>query len=271
MPVRGTVSKDTTKARRTIRRNKQELSDEENYKVLKLYGEGVPTSEIAKSVSRDVSTVKKIINKHLDAMNSVRETNIMAQGCTEYQMKARGTNPTKFLTQSFLDKLEDGAEIYAYYFVQTGDNKFSLENAGLDVGISRNVPKNTKEYIYRIRGQFIRNIPSIASYIKQEQDALMERLDVQKPHVQRELLNQIEELKILSVDDPRQRTNLLKAIEMLGKTVTAFTDSVRMEEANAKTGLEILMERVKKEATGREATEEIIYEPAEDEEATGQD
>jgi hypothetical protein len=70
-----------------------------------------------------------------------------------------------------------------------------------------------------------------------------------------ELVNQIEELKELSVNDTKHRVNLLKAIEMLGRTIGSFTDRVEVEETDAKSGLEILMAKVKGE----------IYEQAKEE------
>ena len=230
-----------------VTKRREQLSDAEKFQVLNQYGLGVPISQIAQSVSRDTKQISKFIQNELKAMNTIKETNVMAAGVPSIIKAHLGKAPTKFLTEKFLDKVEDNAEIYAFYFVQTGDNSFSIIQSGLDVGIHKGMAKSTKDYVYRIRGQFIRALPNIASLIKREQEALLEDQDVQKPYIQRELINQIEQLKIIAAEDPRQRVNLLKAIEMLGKTVTAFTDSVKLEEASAKTGLDILMERVKSE------------------------
>jgi hypothetical protein len=70
-----------------------------------------------------------------------------------------------------------------------------------------------------------------------------------------ELVGQIEQLKEVVSYEPRQRTNLLKAIELLGRTIGAFVDRLEVEEVDAKSGLQILMERAKKEASnGKEIT-----------------
>ena len=47
--------------------------------------------------------------------------------------------------------------------------------------------------------------------------------------------------------EPRQRGNLLKSLEMLGRTIGSFTDRVEVEETDAKSGLDILMEKIKDE------------------------
>jgi hypothetical protein len=237
---------------------RKSLSSEDKYKILSSYAEGVPVETIAASVSRDTAYTSDFIRKTLKAMNTIKETNDMVRlsKSPSIRMKQLGSTPTKFLTSTFISKAEDTAEIYAYYFVQTGDNKFALEQAGLDMGIAKHLPKGTKNYVYKVRGQFLRNMPGIATFIKEAQDQKLLEMDVSKPQVQSELIQQIAELKILSVDDPRYRKDLLKAIELLGKTVIAFTDSVHVEEASAKTGLEIRMEKAKGEVYEAKSTEE---------------
>jgi len=70
---------------------------------------------------------------------------------------------------------------------------------------------------------------------------------VEKPVIQHELIHQVEELKEVVKHEPRQRSNLLKAIEMLGRTIGSFTDRVEVEETDAKSGLDILMDKIKEE------------------------
>ncbi len=236
---------------------RKQLTDAEKYKILKDYSIGIPEAEIAKSLGRERGSLRTFIQDTLKDMNTIRETNNMVNSSCSAELKKQiGKNPTKFLTPAFISLAEKNAEAYAYYFAQTGDNKFALIQTGLDIGISKNVAKTTKDYVYRIRGQFLRDIPIVIQMIREDQDRRIKEYRVEKPQVQMELVRQIEELKEIVVNEPRQRNNLLKAIELLGRSLGAFTDNIKYEETDATTGLEILMEKAKKEAKGV-----TVYEP----------
>lgn len=231
----------------------QSLSAGDKWNCVDLYSKGTAYKDIAKTLKVPVETVKNIVQKKLREMNTIRETNDLKNSFCSASLKLqRGTAPTKFLTSSFLSLAETNAEVYAYYFAQTGDNTFALLQSGLDVGIAKTVAKLTKEYVYRIRGQFLRDIPSVATIIKEDQERKIEEYTLEKPQIQMELVKQIEELKLLVHNKPQMRNNLLKAIEMLGRTIGAFTDRVEYEETDARSGLEILMKKAKKEVnTGK--------------------
>ena len=113
------------------------LSDADKFQILKQYSEGVPVSDIAKTVSRDTKETSEFIQSILKDMSSIKETNeLLNVKCSaDFKRLVLNTSPTKFLTSDFLSKVEEKAEVYAYYFSQTGDNKFSLEQSGLDIGI----------------------------------------------------------------------------------------------------------------------------------------
>lgn len=227
------------------------LTDGEKFQILKKYTEGIPVTEIASSVSRDTSEINSQITQMLNGLTAVKDTNdLLHVKCTSDLRKAQGATPTRFLSADFLYKLETSAEIYAYYYAQTGDNKFALEQAGLDGGTTIKMPKQTRDYIFRIRGQYIRDIPSVKKYIQEIQDKKIAEYKCEKPQVQMELVTQIEELKEVVADDPRQRGNLLKALELLGRTIGAFTDRLEVEEADAKSGLQLILEKARKEAMG---------------------
>ena len=227
------------------------LTDAQKYKILLDYSKGVAVRDIAAEVGRDRRFISNMIQQTLKEMNTIRETNDLIVGTSETKMTLqRGINPTKFLTQDFLSLIETKGEMYAYYFGKTSDNVFALKQSGLDQGIAPNLKQQTKQYVYRIRGQFLREIPEIKIIIKEELDKRIKESGIEKPHIQMELLTQIEELKELCVDDPKQRVNLLKAVEMLGRTIGAFTDRIETVETDARSGLEILMEKIKQENSG---------------------
>jgi len=224
------------------------LSDAQKYKILSDYSKGVPVRDIAKEVNRDRRFISNMIQQTLKEMNTIRETNDLIVGTDDTKMTVQqGINPTKFLTSDFLSQIESQGEAYAYYVGKTNDNTFALAQSGLDKGIAPNLKKQTKDYVLRIRGQFLREIPEIKAIIKAEYDKRLKECNIEKPHIQVELLAQIDELKEICTDDPKQRVNLLKAIEMLGRTIGAFTDRIETVETDARSGLEILMEKIKQE------------------------
>lgn len=225
------------------------LDNAQKYEILKAYAEGVSVADIAKGVSRDTQDISKFIQTTLKGMNTIRETNdlIVTKNNPNLLKNQQGPAPTKFITPSFLSAIETQGNQYAYYFAQTNDNKFALEQSGLDVGLPAKLKKTTRDYVYRIRGQFLREIPEIHTYLKDDMERRCKEYSIEKPQVQMELMHQIEELKELSVNDTRQRSNLLKAIEMLGRSIGAFTDRVEVEETDARSGLEILMQKAKDE------------------------
>lgn len=224
------------------------LSDSEKYQILLQYSQGIPVSTIASAVSRDTRDIQTLIDTTITSLASVKETNdLLKVQCTADFQKIQGTTPTKFLSSDFLRLAVERAEIYAYYYAQTGDNKFSLEQSQLDQGINNRVPKLTRDYILRVRGQYLRDIPQVKHYIKDIQDRRIQEYRLEKPQIQMELVNQIEELKEVSAKDVKQRGNLLKAIEMLGRTIGCFTDRVEVEETDAKSGLSIILEKARKE------------------------
>lgn len=230
---------------------REPLTDAQRFQILNQYSQGIPISHIAESVSRDRDEISKFISSTLNDMTAIKETQLLiGNPCSAVLKVRRGKAPSKFITTAFLDLLEDKAEAYAYYFAQTGDNKFSLIQSGLDVGIAQNLNRNTKDYVMRIRGQYIRDMPPVKKYIQEEQDRRIREYHLEKAQIQMELVNQVEELKELVVTDPRQRTNLLKSIEMLGRTIGAFTDRMEVEETDAKSGLSIILAKAKKEAMG---------------------
>lgn len=243
------------------RKKAEELTDAQKFQILQQYSEGVPVTQIALGVSRDLRGVRKFIQATLKGMNAIHETNKLAVGTHSAALTAfQGQTPGKFITKTFLSELDEKAEVYAYYFAQTNDNKFAIVQSGMDCGMARNMRKQTKEYVYRIRGQFLRDIPLVKDIIRAEQAKRVKEYIVEKPQVQMEIVHQIDELKEVVANDPRQRANLLKAIEMLGKTIGAFIDRVETTETDARSGLEILMEKAKKEATGTYEVTDVTQE-----------
>jgi hypothetical protein len=223
------------------------LSDSEKFKIIVKYAEGVSPAKLGHEFGVSTDTIKTLVNPLSSSLSLVQETNKLIAGTKGRSFLPLNVPKSKFINEPFLERIEEGAAIYAYYFANSGDNKFALESAGLHLGVPANATKMTKEYVWRVRGQYLREIPEVKRIIQEEHDKKIAEFHIDKPHVQLELVSQIEELKNLVAYDPRQRSNLLKAIEMLGRTIGAFTDRVEVEEVDAKSGLQLLMEKARSE------------------------
>jgi hypothetical protein len=239
---------------KTLRKDKTEdkpkktLTDSEKFKIVAQYSEGISVLKLSNSFGVPQDTIRSLIDPLSSSLASVQETNKLIAGTKGRSFLPLNIPKSKFINQPFLDRIEEGASIYAYYFANSGDNKFALESAGMHVGVPANATKMTKEYVWRVRGQYLREIPEVKRIIQEEHNKKIAEFQIDKPHVQLELVAQIEELKNVVAYDPRQRSNLLKAIEMLGRSIGAFTDRVEVEEVDAKSGLQLLMEKARSES-----------------------
>lgn len=252
-----------------IRRTKEEkeqktqkewshLTDEQKYQTLLQFSEGVPIVQIAEQFDKHNKSIEYFITKMIHNLNGIKETNLLAKGNNVPDRDLYVPRDSKFINKEFKERIQAGSHLdYAEYYAQTGDNKFALDNSGLNCGV-RKTKKITRDYILRVRGQYLRDMPEVASIIKAEQDKRIREYHLEKPQVQMELVTQIEEMKELVIDDPKQRPTLLKAVELLGKTIGAFTDRVEVEETDAKSGLTMLMERAQKEIKGGTYTVEDL-------------
>jgi len=73
---------------------------------------------------------------------------------------------------------------------------------------------------------------------------------VSKKYVQSELIKQVEQLKeVIASDNGSQRARgaMLKAIELLGRSVGAFVDKVQVEQVDPSKALDQLIEMAKEE------------------------
>jgi hypothetical protein len=232
-----------------IRRAKKEkktletLEQHEKLKILEDYSKGIPVSQIVAPLGITEKEAYTYIQSTLKNMLVVRETNELIR----HQENKPDASIQRLLSPTFLNRVDEAMESYAFYFAETSDNTFALTQCGLDIGLPKTLTKEARMNIMKIRGQYMRSIPAVSSYIKEHQGKRLEKLGIDKGYVQRELVEQIEQLKVLATEDSKQRSNLLKSIELLGRSIGAFQDSLRVEEGSTRTGLEILMERVKGE------------------------
>ena len=137
-------------------------------------------------------------------------------------------------------------ELYCYLFVYTGSNEIAVQESGFLECLPKATPPAKQ-----LLGMFLREKPNLKEYIQLLRDARIEDVKASKQIVQHELINQVEQLKeaVSRAGKSTDRGHLLRAIELLGKTVGAFEDRVRVTEVNASDALDELLEMAKREST----------------------
>jgi hypothetical protein len=241
------------RARRVITKRRTDgeqivsLSDQEKYDIIRRYRAGEPALSIAKRYKTTEESIRDFLSTEIKALTTVQETNKLIQEQQGLPMRVQ-KNPTELMNQSFLDAIPDRIDAYLYYFAVTGSNLHALKHSGLDGWFPAKIPEETKKYALSIRGHHLRSLPGSAELIQELRDKKLKDANIQKPYVQSELIDQIEQMKELSIDDPKNyRGHMLKAIELLGKTIGAFQENIRVEEVSTKSGLDLLMEKCRSE------------------------
>ena len=150
-------------------------------------------------------------------------------------------------------------ELYCYLWVYTGSNDTAIKESGF----SDVIPKETVMR-RQLLGMFLREKPNLKEYIGILKDARISEVKTSKQIVQYELINQVEQLRnaVAHSGKPSDRGHLLRAIELLGKTIGAFEDRLKVTEINASDALDELLDMAKK-STG-DSVKEIPYDETAD-------
>lgn len=235
----------------------EKLTDADRYDIMRRYRLGEPLADIGKQHDVDPKLLTTFISTEIKGLSTIQESNKLIQ--SQNNLVNVAINPTNVMNEKFLADIPDRAETYAFYYAMTGSNEHALKESGLDKYVPKGVGAKTLKYTLATRGRYLRSLPSVYKLINEIRDQRIIDSDIGKPMVQSELIEQIEQLKELSADDPKYRGHLLKAIELLGKTIPdTFTDKIQIEDVSTKNGLELLMQKAKQQEAGV-----LTYEQAE--------
>jgi hypothetical protein len=247
--------------RREKKKRIADLTDDQKLSILESYSQGQSVVEIAKELSVDSQDVDSYITAFYSNMVNTRQTNalrtsLVASGKASAAKGNKVIIKSKFrdpnnINEDFLSKLSDwdstspsdAEHHYAYTYGHTGNNKRALKEAGLLA--KHTSPSSTLSSMNHMRGVYLRDKPIVDSIIKSIQKENLDRLNVDKDYVQTNLIQNIEELKEEVADRPMQRGNLIKSIELLGKTIGAFTEKISIEEVSPNKALDTMIEMAK--------------------------
>lgn len=242
---------------RTKRRKKptDRLSDMDRLKVVHKYmTSDCSSSQLAEEFNTSPKNIDLIVQRHWTTLSNIRETKILTastnvvdnhKSSAYMALKAIGRVPQ--INKEFLDKLSgpddplltDNELQYCYNLIATGDNLKALEAADLHRGLmTAKSDKNRNQYrlACSLRGHYLRQKKNVAEYIikLKEEQYIPEAVD--KQFIQRELLETLHHQK--EGGEPTDKR--LRTVELLGKTVGAFSDVIKVEEVDPAKALDYI-------------------------------
>lgn len=230
---------------------------------------GLDYKELSVRYNVSQGTLRNGIRLYRERLNSAYELNYMANiQKTQVDNKAiEKALQVTFISDTLQDMLSaDDTEVltdhelmYCYIFTNTGSNEMALKESGLDICLTEATPIRV-----RYLGMFLREKPNIKQFIQVLQKEKIAALDASKERVQSELILQIEQLKELTAlgggITGTDRSNLLRAIELLGKSIGAFTDKLEIQEVKAANALDRLIEMAKQANTSDSGDDSEVWE-----------
>lgn len=236
------------------------------------YAEGtLSVNDIARKHNTTRENIQLIVNRHWKALTNMKESRALVSATTGLPSEKKALHAlqnTDLINKEFQDLLSsDTANLlteaeaqYAWIYTHTGDILEALKISQLDVGLYKEV-KRTNRFSYDraciIRSMYLNSKPNVAKYIQELREAKYTDTNLGKARIQSELIDQLQMMK--AQGDSRNRKDILRCIELLGKTVGAFTERIEVTEVSPSNALDQLIEMAQ-EAEIVEIKEENVEE-----------
>lgn len=260
----------STKARRSkvpktvLRKKPKDPSSLDHMAIVSDYTEGtLSVKEIARAHGTTDKNVGLIVNRHWKSLCNMRESRALTSLDPNLVNSRRSSNNSALIVLKELEKakefndsfiselsdseghlLSDSESIYCWTYVHTGDSFEAIRTSGLDVGLYKEkseVGRFSYDRALKLRSMYLHSKPNVVSYIKELRESRLIDADVGKARLQSELLEQLEQMKA-SGEANRLRTQILRTIELLGKTIGAFTERIEVSEVDPSNSLDKLIE-----------------------------
>jgi len=234
------------------------MTDQERLSVVFDYmSTDLTLEQLAEKHQTTSKNIDLIVSRHWKSLTNIRETKILTNGSAKGQnhldhkngayMALKTLGKASSINDDFLMKLSgehdrlltDNELQYCYNFVATGNNLTALESADLNKGLlTSQSDKNRNQYKLscQLRGHYIRQKPNVAEYILKLKEEMYLPSLVDKGFIQKELLEILHHQKEQGVANKEA----LRTIELLGKTVGAFSDVIKIEEVDPSKALDYL-------------------------------
>ena len=225
------------------------ISKEENfYEILDLYLKGATIPKIAKEFHYHEDKVRRMIDDHHEQLANSRAANSLIITSKEgYNPVLEKLKAIEVINDDFLDRLSpptsptltEEEALFCWIYVHKGDSQEAIEMATLDQGLFKEQIVTYKRGIFS-RSLYLQNKDNVAQYIKELREKRYYTEDISKQYIQELLLEQIDQVK--SKGDRKDAVHLRQLIELLGKTIGAFTEKIEVMEYNPSKSLDLLIE-----------------------------
>jgi hypothetical protein len=225
------------------------ISKEENfYEILDLYLKGATIKELSNQFHYDEDKVRSMIDDHHEQLANSRAAHSLIITSKEgYNPVLEKLKAIEVINDEFLSKLspEDSPTLseeealFCWIYVHKGDSQEAIEMATLDTGLFKEQIVTYKRGIFS-RSLYLQNKNNVAQYITQLREQRYYTEDISKQYIQQLLLEQIDQVK--SKGDRKDAVHLRQLIELLGKTIGAFTEKIEVMEYNPSRSLDLLIE-----------------------------
>ena len=244
-----------TNSLRTIVVRKTQIEPHQKWLILEEYLNcKLSLQDIADKYRMSRDTVESFINSLYKKFQNVRETKMLLQSQKNPKyfqcLQKNHFNPER-INEEFVQLLSEPNDLvltdqellFCELFVSDGDELKAIEESGLSIGLSEGKQKGYREAL-KIRAFYLKRKFNIAEYIKHLQKQRIEVLSTGKEHLQSELLAVIEKLR--SNGDPKLVPSLLKALELIGRSIGAFEDKQVIEHVGGDDALDRMISQAKR-------------------------
>jgi hypothetical protein len=229
------------------------------YEILDKYLKGTTTSELSLQYNYTEDKLIQMLEEHYRDIVNAKEAHSLCitdnQGYNPIHEKLKAVET---ITDDFLSllsppnspTLSEEEALFSWILVHKGDAVEAVEEAGLSLGLFKDRAPTYRRGILT-RSLYLQNKNNISQYIKTLRDEKYQTEEITKQYIQQELLEQISQMKLKG--DRKDAVNLRQSIELLGKTIGAFTEKIEVHEVDPSRSLDLLISMAK-EASIKELT-----------------
>lgn len=238
----------------TLVTRKNTIPEEKKWKILEEYLNcKLSIQDIADKYEVSYKSVESFISTLYKKFQNVRETKVLlnTQSNLKYfqQIQKNHLDPNR-INEEFLQSLSepdslvltDQELMYCELFSSDGDEVKAIESSGLHIGLTKNKDKSYYDSI-KLRSFYLRRKLNVAEYLKSLQKQRVQVLSSGKEHLQSELLSLIEKLR--NNGDPKLVPSILKALELVGRSIGAFEDRQVVEHVKGDDALDKILNQAK--------------------------
>lgn len=242
-------SKRKARERKELRNKRKALGIKlDSSDVIKMYVRGIPVRTIADKYCTTPVTINKIINNLIYSLVNVKTASMLEEYNKNHENTAALTAIDKIQSVSndpFLSllspphgELTEAEKTFCVSLVYEGDYIKALESAGLAEGIiNNNKIKTSYSTALASRRTALENKPNTSQFITELRGLVSPT--VNKEVVQKELMDMY--LMLKNRGDRRDTNNIIRTLELIGRTEGVFSDRVQVEEVSASSTLDKLI------------------------------